>query len=90
MKPLDLDADVVELAPALRPFLESQPLREMAYRADAWTPAESDRLRALFLEDTAISDIALALARGRAAVAERIALLGLRRNSALYRRVSSA
>lgn len=82
MKPLDLDADVVELAPALRPFLESQPLREMAYRADAWTPAESDRLRALFLEDTAISDIALALARGRAAVAERIALLGLRRNSA--------
>lgn len=81
MKPLDLDADVVELAPAPRPFLESQPLREMAYRADAWTPAESGRLRALFLEDIAISDIALALARGRAAVAERIALLGLRRNS---------
>ena len=50
MKPLDLDADVVELAPALRPFLESQPLREMAYRADAWTPAESDQLRALFLD----------------------------------------
>ncbi|MDF0543825.1 hypothetical protein PX699_15845 [Sphingobium sp. H39-3-25] len=81
MKPLNLDADVVELAPAPRPFLESQPLREMAYRADAWTPAESERLRALFLEDIAISDIALALARGRAAVAERIALLGLRRNS---------
>ena len=53
----------------------------MAYRADAWTPQESERLRALFLEDTAIADIALAIGRGRAAVAERIALLGLRRNS---------
>ena len=82
MKPLDLDADIVELVPAPSRDLPAAPLREMAYRADAWTPQESDRLRALFLEDIAICDIALAIGRGRAAVAERIALLGLRRNSA--------
>lgn len=81
MTPLDLDADIVELAPAPRPVLPAAPLREMAYRADAWTPQESERLRALFLDDTAISDMAVALGRGRAAVSERIALLGLRRNS---------
>ncbi|MFW2854036.1 hypothetical protein ACM61V_19365 [Sphingomonas sp. TX0543] len=82
MKPLDLGADVVELAAAPGPFTRPQPLREMACRADAWTPAETERLRTLFLDDTAIADMALALGRGRAAVAERIALLGLRRNSA--------
>lgn len=60
MKPLDLDADIVELVPAPRLVLPATPLREMAYRADAWTPQESERLRALFLEDTAIADIALA------------------------------
>ena len=49
MKPLDLDADIVELVPAPRLVLPATPLREMAYRADAWTPQESERLRALFL-----------------------------------------
>lgn len=81
MTPIDLAADIVELAPAPCHVLPAAPLREMAYRADAWTPQESERLRALFLDDTAISDMALALGRGRAAVSERIALLGLRRNS---------
>lgn len=81
MRPLDLDADLVELAPALSPTCSPVPLREMAFRVDAWTPHESERLRALFLDDTAIGDIALAIGRGRAAIAERIALLGLRRNS---------
>ena len=81
MTSLDLDADVVELAPAPDPVPQSLPLREMAYRADAWTPAESERLRALFLADVSIGDMALTLGRGRGAISERIALLGLRRNS---------
>lgn len=84
MKPLDLDADIVELAPApvaLGPA-DASPLREMAFRADAWTPQETEQLRVLFAADAAICDMAQALGRGRAAVAERITLLGLRRNSA--------
>lgn len=78
---LDLEADLVELTPAPVSAASRTPLREMAYRADAWTPQESEKLRTLFHDDVAIADIGLALQRGRAAVAERIALLGLRRNS---------
>lgn len=81
MKALDLDADIVELAPAPATSHIAAPLRELAYRADAWTPQETDRLRALFGADAALCDIALELGRGRGAIAERIALLGLRRNS---------
>src|SRR3546814_13792292 len=54
----------------------------MAYPADSWTPQESDRLRVLFAADAALADIAAEIGRGRAAVAERGTLLGLRRNSA--------
>ncbi|CCW17313.1 hypothetical protein EBBID32_16520 [Sphingobium indicum BiD32] len=81
MTVLDLDADIVELAPAPIAAVPATPLREMAYRVDAWTPQESERLRSLFLDDVAIADIGQELRRSRAAVAERIALLGLRRNS---------
>src|SRR3546814_6487897 len=77
----DLEADLVELTPAPVSAASRTPLREMAYRADAGTPQESEKLRTLFHDDAAIADIGLALQRGRAAVAERIALLGLRRNS---------
>jgi hypothetical protein len=83
MRPLDLNAEIVELAPAptrLDPT-DASSLREMAFRADAWTPQETERLRGLFGADAAICDIADQLGRGRAAVAERITLLGLRRNS---------
>ncbi len=82
MKPFDLDADLVELVPA--PVSEQilAPLREMPFRADAWTPVENDRLRQLFSSDIPIADIALAIGRGRAAIAERVSVLGLRRNSA--------
>lgn len=82
MKPFNLDADLVELVPA--PVSEQilAPLREMPFRADAWTPVENDRLRQLFSSDIPIADIALAIGRGRAAIAERISVLGLRRNSA--------
>ncbi|KKW90268.1 hypothetical protein [Sphingobium chungbukense] len=81
MKPFDLDADLVELVPA--PVSEQilAPLREMPFRADAWTPVENDRLRQLFGSDIPIADIALAIGRGRAAIVERVSVLGLRRNS---------
>lgn len=82
MSALDLHADLVELASAPAPMAPSAALREMAYRADAWTPQESDRLRVLFAADAALADIAAEIGRGRAAVAERVTLLGLRRNSA--------
>ena len=81
MRPLDLDADLVELAPVPVPPHSTGPLREMAFRADAWTPAETDRLREMFAADEAISDIAASIGRGRAAIADRIVHLGLRRNS---------
>lgn len=82
MSALDLHADLVELASAPAPMAPSAALREMAYRADAWTPQESDRLRVLFAADAALADIAAEIGRGRAAVAERVTLFGLRRNSA--------
>ena len=78
---LDLDAAVVELAPCA-PARGTPPLREIAFRADAWTPAELDRLRRDCAAERAIGDIALDLGRGRAGVADKIATLGLRRNSA--------
>ena len=81
MSALDLDADLVELAPAPSATAAVAALREMAFRADAWTPQETDRLRTLFAADTALADIATDLGRGRAAIAERVTLLGLRRNS---------
>ena len=81
MKPFDLHADIVELAPAPKFDSVTAPLREMVLRADAWTPGETERLRDLFLADTALADIAVALGRGRSAVAERVTLVGLRRNS---------
>lgn len=76
----DLDADIVELAPC-PPAPPARALREMPFRVDAWTPAELDRLRALFAADVAISEIAASLGRGRAGVADRIATLGMRRHS---------
>src|SRR3546814_9916415 len=78
MGALDLHADLVELASAPAPMAPSAALREMAYRADAWTPQETDRLRVLFAADAALADIAAEIGRGRAAVAERVTLLGLR------------
>lgn len=81
MSTLDLDADLVELAPAPSAAAAVAALREMAFRADAWTPQETERLRTLFAADTALADIAADLGRGRAAIAERVTLLGLRRNS---------
>jgi hypothetical protein len=74
--------DIVELTP-LAPSLSStsKPLREIAFRPDAWLPDEMDDLVAMFLADRPIGDIADRLGRTRAAVQTRIYELGLRRNS---------
>ncbi|MBB4151076.1 hypothetical protein GS397_05180 [Sphingobium yanoikuyae] len=79
----DLDADIVELTPFV-PATETAPtipLSELAFRADAWLPDETARLRAAFIDDCTMEEIAARLRRSRAAVATRIHDLGLRRNS---------
>lgn len=78
---LDLDATIVELEPCPRPRSAIAPLHEIAYRANAWTPAEIERLVTLFRQDASIDEIAETIGRGRAGVADKVAALGLRRNS---------
>ena len=56
-------------------------IAEMTYRAGAWTPDDLRNLRRMFAEDASIEAIAAALGRGRAGVADRICVLGLRRHS---------
>jgi len=56
-------------------------LGEMVFRRDAWTPDEIRALRQHFADDMPISQIAEILGRGRAGVADRIYLLGLRRHT---------
>ena len=79
----DLDADIVELTPFVpeAEIVAAAPLSELAFRADAWLPDETSRLRAAFAEDRTIDEIAAMLGRPRAGVATRIHDLGLRRNS---------
>lgn len=79
----DLDAEIVELTP----FVPDQqtgttaPLAELAFRANAWLPDETLRLRAAFADDCTLEEIATVLGRSRASIATRIYDLGLRRNS---------
>lgn len=81
MTAVDVAATVVELVACPASPRPAGPLREMAFRRDAWTGGEVERLRRLFEEDASLDDIAAALGRGRAGVADKIGLLGLRRNS---------
>ena len=73
---------LVELVacPGLVPAV-GDPLAEMRFRGEAWTPAETETLRAMFAADAAPDDIAATLGRGRHGVRDRIARLGLRRHS---------
>lgn len=78
----DLDVELVELAPCPhRTAPPPVPLREMPYRADAWTPRELTTLTTLFTADESIEAIAAATGRPRSGVATKIQELGLRRNS---------
>ena len=54
---------------------------EMTYRRDAWSPDDLRTLRRMFSEDAGIDEIAQTLGRGRAGVADRIHVLGLRRHT---------
>lgn len=81
MSGLDLAPTIVELVACPAMPQPRGPLREMAFRKDAWTGPEIARLRELFRADVSLDDIAAALGRGRAGVADRIGVLGLRRNS---------
>jgi hypothetical protein len=64
---IDLDADIVELAPYV-PSAAAAPLREVAFRPNAWLPAEVELLRALFATDVAIDAIAAEIGRPIAGV----------------------
>jgi len=79
----DLAFDLVELVPCPAPARDGPglPLRELAYRGDAWLPEEIDRLRAWFGDDEDLSEVAVRLGRTLPAVQTKIAELGLRRNS---------
>lgn len=77
----DLAADIVELVACPARPAPTGRLQEIAYRADAWTPDEVARLEHLFRDDVAIDEIASAIGRGLHGVRDKIATLGLRRNS---------
>lgn len=79
----DLDADIVELTPFVPEpdAANNGPLAEIAFRADAWLPAETGQLRKAFVEDLAIEEIAVLLRRTRASIGRRLYDLGLRRQS---------
>jgi len=83
MTMLDLPFDLIELAPCPASTRDGpgQPLREVAYREDAWLPKEIDRLRAWFADDEDLGEIAVRLDRTLAAVQTKVTELGLRRNS---------
>lgn len=77
------DFDVVELAPWTPPADGPAPLREVAYRANAWLPEDDARLREFFAADTPIDTLAWMFERTVVAVRYRMWQLGLRRRSAL-------
>ncbi len=77
----DLAPDIVELVPCPDRAVPGGRLREVAYRSDAWTPDEIATLERLFSDDVAIDAIAETVGRGIHGVRDKIATLGLRRNS---------
>jgi hypothetical protein len=76
---MELGADIVELAPYVPPA--PAPLREIAYRRDAWSADQVETLRRLFEADEPIAEIAAALGRPFQGVRHKIYELALRRNS---------
>lgn len=77
----DLAPDIVELVPCPERAVAGGRLREVAYRPDAWAPDEIATLEQLFSDDVAIDAIAETIGRGIHGVRDKIATLGLRRNS---------
>ena len=77
----DLAPDTVELVACPARAEPAGRLREMAFRADAWTPDETATLERLFRDDVPIAGIVATLGRGSAGVRDKIVRLGLRRHS---------
>lgn len=76
----NLAFDVVELVPCV-PATESPALREVAFRANAWTGDEIAALHSLFAADQSFDDIAKTIGRPVAGVKDKALTLGLRRYS---------
>lgn len=77
----DDDVVVVELVPHVPGTREAHPLREIAFRADAWLPSEIALLDEMFRRDCTFEEIAEALGRPIHGVADRAWRIGLRRQS---------
>ena len=79
---LGLPFDLVELVPCPGPpTISVLPLREMAFRQDAWLPDEIDTLRIRFAADEDLAVVSAGLDRPLAGVQSKLGELGLRRNS---------
>lgn len=79
-----LPFDLVELVPCPASYAASPsgaPLRETAFRGDAWLPEDLDALRTAFNADHDLQVIADTLGRTLSAVRTKVCDLGLRRNS---------
>ena len=78
----DLPFHIVELVPCPGlPAVPSAPLRELAFRSDAWLPQDLDFLQSSFAADEDLHAIGASLGRTFAAVQTKISELGLRRTS---------
>ncbi len=80
----DTALNIVELVPCPgQSTLDAPgaPLREVAFRGDAWLPEEVDRLRAGFADDDDLQAVADSLGRTLDAVRTKVGDLGLRRDS---------
>ena len=79
---MNLPFDLVELAPCPEPpYVANVPLREIAFRPDAWLPEEVATLKARFAADDCLQAIADDLKRPLSGVRSKLGDLGLRRNS---------
>lgn len=77
----DLDVEIVELTPYV-PAERTDTVREVAFKANAWTPEELDLLRSMFAGDATLDEIVSATGHRLHGVRSKIWELGLRRNTA--------
>jgi hypothetical protein len=79
----DLAGDVVELVACPEPGAAPVALAEVAFRKDAWLPAEIETLRRLFAEGAPVAAICEAIGRRPGGVQDKMLQLGLRRRCTL-------
>ena len=78
---INLPFDIVELVPCPMMSVRQAPLREIAFRHDAWLPEEIDTLHVLFRGDADFAEIESKTGRSVSAIRTKVSELGLRRNS---------